>query len=343
MNSSVRLPRDRGAHRAQYEWWYAHGYLENEAGHRYGFMFCFFKFDADSVKKYFPKFKPYPAKTIYQVSLGLTDVTRQTHHSDEHVFVPWPGHVGAKHRKLDVFYGHNRLRQIGPRRYDLRMQHHKRQLHLHFFDRKGPVLHGDHGLLDFDKLGSTLYYSHPRLTVHGAFEPDDQGKEVEFVRGSGWLDHQWGDFTDSQPMLFWNWAGIQLDDGSELMVYEPFGADGKGAKPKATWFGVNGASKTVDAIWKHGSTWTSPKSGVTYPSEHRIEIPSLDMALDLHADVHDQEMHSSFFKYWEGACSVTGKRAYKPITGKSYVELTGYGELSPKGQKLRLGATVRSN
>ncbi|MFO0704907.1 MAG: lipocalin family protein [Candidatus Andersenbacteria bacterium] len=340
MQRSVRLPRDEHAHRVQYEWWYAHGYLENEAGRRYGFMLCFFKFDAATIKRFFPQFKPYPAKMLYQMTLGLTDVTGQTHHFDEHTFVPWPGHVGARRfGKLNVFFGHNHLRRVAPNRFSLSMQHHHRHLRLHFYDRKGPVLHGTRGVLSFPKSGSTVYYSHPRLTVHGAFEaagPEGK-KEAEFVRGSGWIDHQWGDFAADQPFSFWNWTGIQLDDGSELMVYEPFLPDGTSAGCKVTWFGPKGERKVTKGIWKPGSHWTSPKSKITYPIDHQISVPALDLELTLRADVRDQEMYSSFFKYWEGSCSVIGKRAHKHITGKSYVELTGYDRLSPQGRRNRLG------
>lgn len=350
MQRSVRLPKDAHAHRAQYEWWYAHGYLENEVGRRYGFMFCFFKFDTETIKRFFPQFKVYPGRILYQVNLGLTDTTAQTHHFDEFTYVPWPGRVGASRFGLNVYYGPNHLKQIGPRRYELKLQHHRRQLHLHLYDRKGPVLHGTNGVLSFPKVGSTVYYSHPRMTVHGSFENSHFGMdksraqskhEVEFVRGSGWIDHQWGDFADGQPFMFWNWAGIQLDDGSEIMVYDPFLPDGKSHGPKATWFGPKGERRVVRAVWRPRATWRSAKSGITYPVDHEIELPDLDTKLRLTADVRDQEMFSSFFKYWEGACSVTGTRAGKRITGKSYVELTGYGELSAPGRKLRLGLKAR--
>ena len=336
MQRVVRLPKDRGAHRAHYEWWYAHGYLENEAGNHYGFMCSFFKFDTKTVARFFPQLKAYPTKTLYRINLGITDISGQVHHFDEYTFVPWPGRVGAAKRSLNVYYGSNHIKQIGPKRFDLQMQHHHRQLHLHFFDRKGPVMHGVNGRLGFGKLGSTMYYSHPRLTVHGSFDTETRD-EPEFVRGSAWLDHQWGDFTEGQPFLYWNWAGIQLDDGSELMVYEPFTADGKAAAAKATWFGPRGEVKSLKAVWTPLSSWTSPKTKVRYPAEHQIDLPDLKLKLVMRADMHDQEMFSSFFKYWEGSCSVIGKIGSKHITGKSYVELTGYSELSPKGQKLRLG------
>jgi len=337
MQHSVSLPRDEHAHRVQYEWWYGHGYLENEAARRFGFSFAFFKLDSATLKRFFPKLKVYPTKSIYQLQFGLTDITGQKHHFDEYTFVPWPGVVGVrKVGKLNVYFGHNHFKRTGPNRFELRIQHHHRQLHLHLYDRKGPVLHGAKGLLSFPKAGSTLYYSHPRLTAHGAFETDDK-KESEFVRGSAWVDHQWGDFATKQPFSYWNWAGIQLEDGSELMVYEPFLADGKSAGCKVTWLGPKGQRKTCKAFWKAGSTWKSPKTQIVYPVDNAISVPELGLELRLSADMHNQEMFSSIYTYWEGACSVVAKYPNKTVTGKSYVELTGYDRLTRKGLAIRLG------
>src|SRR3972149_11209709 len=304
----VVLPRDAGAHAVDYEWWYAHGYLHNEAKHQYGFMFSFFKFDAAVVKKFFPQFSWYPARQLFFLHLGLTDITAQTHHFDEFLFAPIVGHTGAARKKVNVFYGPNHLREEGDRRLHLAMRHHRKKIHLHFFDLKGPVLHGHKGVLTFPKLGSPFYYSHPRLLVEGSMENNGE-KRLEFVSGSAWVDHQWGDFARHQPFLSWNWAGIQLEDGSELMIYEVFLEDGKSRGVKATYFSRAEKTRVVSASWHPLRTWRSPKSKVRYPIDHELRIPALKLALRLHADVDDQEMHSSFFNYWEGACSVVGTHA----------------------------------
>jgi predicted secreted hydrolase len=342
MQKGVSFPRDERAHPVDYEWWYVHGYLENEAGRHFGFMFSFFKFKSEVVKKFFPQFSFYPSGTIYQLQLGVTDITGQRHHFDEMTFIPWLGRTGVSRRRLNIFYGPNKLVKTGPRRYELFMRHHQRQLHLHFYDQKGPVLHGRNGILTFPKLGSTTYYSLPRMTVHGAFERlpsigTDGGKtDPEFVRGSAWMDHQWGDFVQQQPFLFWNWAGIQLEDGSEIMIYEGFLMDGKSHGVKGTFFGRDGHKKNIEIVWRPARVWQSPKNKTRYPIDFEITIPVLKMHLRLHADMNDQEMNSAFFSYWEGACSVTGKKSGKTITGKAYLELTGYDRLGPAALKKRL-------
>src|SRR3972149_10791398 len=82
------------AHAADYEWWYAHGYLTNEAERQYGFMYAFFKFRKETVAQYFPQLRAFPGHTLFQLHLGLTDITAGTHHADELTFLPWLGHIG---------------------------------------------------------------------------------------------------------------------------------------------------------------------------------------------------------------------------------------------------------
>lgn len=331
----VVLPRDAGVHSVDYEWWYAHGYLHNEAGHQLGFMFSFFKFDAATVKRFFPQFAWYPGRVLYELHLGLTDITAQAHHFDEYLFAPILGHTGAARKKINVYYGPNHLKQVEDRKFHLSMRHHRKNIHLHFFDLKGPLLHGTAGNLSFPKVGTTQYYSHPRLTVEGSMQ-NNGDKHVEFVSGSAWIDHQWGNFAPNQTFLFWTWAGIQLDDGTELMIYEVFLEDGKSRGVRATYFGPNGQRRTVTASWHPLRSWQSPKTKVMYPVDYALKIPGLKLDVTLNADVKDQEMHSSFFNYWEGSCSVVGTRAGKHITGKAFLELTGYDRLSKVALKRRL-------
>jgi predicted secreted hydrolase len=51
------------------------------------------------------------------------------------------------------------------------------------------------------------------------------------------------------------------------------------------------------------------------------------LELDLAAAprLRDQELDLAF-RYWEGAVAVEGSRAGEPVTGRGYVELTGYAD-----------------
>jgi predicted secreted hydrolase len=52
-------------------------------------------------------------------------------------------------------------------------------------------------------------------------------------------------------------------------------------------------------------------------------VPSAGLALKVEPYLEDQELRVAF-TYWEGAVRVSGERDGKQLSGKGYVELTGY-------------------
>ena len=75
--------------------------------------------------------------------------------------------------------------------------------------------------------------------------------------------------------------------------------------------------------------WTSPQTGIQYPSGWRLEIhdPNLQAVLTITPQIKNQELvvyNSTGNTYWEGAVSIQGQDHGRPIAGKGYVELTGY-------------------
>ena len=308
------------AHAADYEWWYAHGYLTNEAERQYGFMYAFFKFRKETVAQYFPQLRAFPGHTLFQLHLGLTDITAGTHHADELTFLPWLGHIGLGRLRFGVRFGPNYLRTIGPKRFALHAEHHQRTLDLHMFDQAGTVLHGRNGVIKVNGFGETSYYSRPRLKVEGQLK-FEKG-QTEFVHGSAWLDHQWGRLQPPQPFMYWIWFGIQLQDGSTLMLYEFIDGHGRKRAVRGTWLGSQGQRRNVTALITPLRYWRSSKTGSRFPIDHAVSVAALKLKLQITADVADQEMHSAFFNYWEGACSVNGQRAGRPTQGKAYLEVT---------------------
>ena len=72
------------------------------------------------------------------------------------------------------------------------------------------------------------------------------------------------------------------------------------------------------------STWESPEGG-TYPSGWTLRLPEQDLELDVTPVMADQELFTTV-RYWEGAVDVTGTRGGERISGRGYVELTGYAD-----------------
>lgn len=72
-------------------------------------------------------------------------------------------------------------------------------------------------------------------------------------------------------------------------------------------------------------TWKSPRSGGEYPSRWRMQVDSLGLDLTVTPRLADQELPVSVL-YWEGTVGLEGTRAGQPLTGRGYVELTGYAD-----------------
>jgi predicted secreted hydrolase len=66
----------------------------------------------------------------------------------------------------------------------------------------------------------------------------------------------------------------------------------------------------------------------TYPSRWTITIPDEDIRLDLQPLVADQEMDVSI-KYWEGAVDISGRSRGASVSGRGFVEMTGYAPQAP--------------
>jgi predicted secreted hydrolase len=122
----------------------------------------------------------------------------------------------------------------------------------------------------------------------------------------------------------WDWFGLQLEDGRELMLYRVRRA-GSVDPAIGSLVGRDGAVRTLAAgdvqvdVLGH---WTSPRSGTRYPAGWRLRAPAAGLDLTVEPVVADQELDLTI-RYWEGAVKVTGT-----AEGRGYVELTGYDALS---------------
>ena len=72
-------------------------------------------------------------------------------------------------------------------------------------------------------------------------------------------------------------------------------------------------------------------SGISYPIKWRVLLPEYNLELIVSTRVKQQEWakkNGFSFNYWEGAVNVAGTRDGMPVTGRGYVELTGYEQSS---------------
>jgi predicted secreted hydrolase len=189
-----------------------------------------------------------------------------------------------------------------------------------------PTLHDGDGWIDFGAAGGSYYYSRTRMDANGTLVLDGQPHQVV---GTAWFDHQWGDFI-AVGGGGWDWFALGLDDGTDVTLSLVRAGDGTYPLVYGTLVAPDGTVRhlpatafTVDPT----GHWTSPRTGATYPSGWRIAIPSAGLALVVTPTVLDQELDTratTGVVYWEGSQLVTGTHDGRPVTGRGYVELTGY-------------------
>jgi predicted secreted hydrolase len=148
------------------------------------------------------------------------------------------------------------------------------------------------------------------------------------VSGASWLDREWSTSALEDGQSGWDWFALQLDDSSEVMVYQLRMLDGSpDALSSGSYIDADGSKQALEN--EHFALevldwWTSPATGTRYPSGWRLRVPSEELDLRIDPVLRDQELDLSVL-YWEGAVRVLGSRAGAPLSGRGYVELTGYG------------------
>ena len=327
-DGALELPGDEGVHLTPLEWWYFNGHLEDAAGREYSFHFVTF-------------LTVTPDGQIPQLmQLGWAD-----HEEDLYL----DGEKAALFNQQEPTTNRFRFQVEGwgmtgdGADYRLDFNIGGYTIELTATSQKPAALHQDTGLVDLGVAGMTYYYTRPRLAIDGIME---RNGAVEPVSGSAWMDHQWGDF--SVAPVGWDWAGIQLDDGSELMVSVVWNtADGTpvityGTYVPASPTGIasagtastNGAAASIhlpseQIQWSSTGNWTSPATGVEYPQGWTVAVDSLGLSLQLTPSSRNAEFTETDYvpvTYWEGAVDVTGYANGKEVGGKGFVELVGYDE-----------------
>ncbi len=325
------FPRDHGAHpEYQTEWWYYTGVLEDEAGHLFGYQLTFFR---TALEPDMPaRSSDLATNQVYMAHFALTDVAKGWHGSFERYSRGAGGLAGATGEPTyQVWLEDWSVRQTTPDVVHMQAAAERDgesvSLDLTLRETRPPVLHGDAGLSQKgpEPGNASYYYSLIGLETTGSVTR--QGRTAQ-VQGRSWMDHEFGTSALSADAVGWDWFSIQLDDGMALMLAQIRTRDGGRIQDfQGTVIFPDNRQETVAAddfqltVLDH---WTSPNTGVTYPSGWQIELPRFDLTLQISPLLRDQEMQVSFV-YWEGAVTVTGKRGGEPVQGIGYVELTGYG------------------
>lgn len=324
------FPEDHGPHPAfRNEWWYVTGNLDAAGGERFGFELTIFRFALAPVRAddQAAASSAWATNQVYIGHFAVTDANAEQFRVAQRYARGALGLAGAEAIPFRVWVEDWHLQQqpSGSGDWMLRAADRGVELSLSLAHLKAPVPNGIDGLSQKSSArgNASYYYSIPRIRADGTLSIDGQRHEVS---GLAWLDREWGSSALSDEQEGWDWFALQLSDGSDLMYYNLRRADGKNDPHSAgTWISGRGDSVHLadgDVTIDVKDFWDSPRGG-RYPTSWTIAVPRLDLVLQVDPVLDAQELDTTV-RYWEGAVDAAGMRSGGPVSGRGYVELTGY-------------------
>ena len=329
----LAYPRDHGSHpEYRTEWWYVTGRLQSSEGRRFGYQLTVFR---SGMHRGVPgdEASPLRATQAFAGHLAVTDEASGRTLLAERLRRAGSPLARASERDLDVVLedwslvrgspglDSNAEEVISLRAGDAGIE---AALDLELRPEKGLVLHGIDGYSQKgDEVGNaSAYASWTRLLTRGELRLEGRSFTVE---GSSWFDHEFGTSSLGEGVVGWDWFGLQLDDGRELMLFQLRAEDGTAERLEGTLIAGSGEPRPLATDDLHlgvTGTWESPRTGTRYPSGWTIAVPAEGIEIRVRPWVPDAELltgQSTDVVYWEGPVSVEGS-----VTGGGYAELTGY-------------------
>jgi predicted secreted hydrolase len=323
------------------QWWYWTGHLDDGA-RRFGFEACFFAMDAESVlgqrlrtilethSGFLERFGTDLLSHLgfQMANIALTNLAAGSY--DSHVLMA-PGVATVIPDRyafhLSFPHGHSAAAAGGGGRDTIQLDGGTWRLDLELSNDDAahpPALHYDGERHDYTFGGYTYYYSRPSQAARGQLILD--GRPCD-VTGRAWFDRQYGDLYEASRQG-WQWFAIQLNDDSQIMLFE-FDRTGGVAETRGAimqggrYTRLGPGDFTVEVLRR----WTSPSSGIDYPAQWRLVIGDRRLIVTpTSADQEVRELHP-FPTYWEGDCLVAHEGSGD--AGQAYVELQGFTRVAP--------------
>jgi len=315
---TIKFPEDELAHKNTLEWWYFNGHLEDEEQNKYSFMNCLFKADPKKIEIRF--FDKIPLNELYFSHSIISDIQNGIFYPDiNYVSVVSKDSFSKpllyiNYTKPVVLTGYvnSVIEEIDEFKYRVKTEN----MDLELTSVKKPLLEGGDGYVDLHSK-KTYYYSLTNLKTEGVIRIKNK---LIRVKGKSWMDHQWANIAYPDK---WNWFSIQLDNDTEMVCFEY--DDGKVKTYLASISHPNDKQEHTNEVrfTPLGMKWTSSKTQKEYPLSWRIEIPSMDIDLEVKPSIKNQEMIFGTIQYWEGPLTVSGIFNNKKVEGVGFLELVG--------------------
>lgn len=331
---TLEYPRDHGAHPStRIEWWYVTGNLEAADGRHFGFQFTVFR-QGLALPGEVAGSSPLRARQAFAGHLAVTNSEADETRFTERLRRGGSPFVAAGQDDLDLVLEDWSFARHGgdlPDGDTLRMLASESAgdtggmgIELELVPAKPLILHGDGGYSakGDDPGNASAYASWTRLETRGRLNWD--GEWVDVV-GQSWFDHEFGSSVLEEGVTGWDWFGLQLADGRDLMLFLLRRDDGRPPRAAGTIIAQDGTTRqlsTEDVELAALEEWVSPTTEARYPAAWSLRIGREGLDLEIRPRVADCELssvRSTGVAYWEGPVRVSGSQ-----TGRGYAELTGY-------------------
>lgn len=356
----VGLPQDAGPHDAvsTIEWWYFNSFLTTESGGKYAVVGSFFRTGLPGSRK--GHYLIYSLADLSEKSATAYSILDKSNLELLRSFLPLvasarpndprplqllatlqQGELPEPHQSLgenaslrtsprfSIAFRNNTLSQATADartwKANLSGGNWSLDLTLSQSNDRPAMLVGGEGKTGLRRPDDMYYVCLTRMDTVGTLVLDGV---IEKVTGVGWLDRQWGRSWVVENNG-WDWFGVQLSDGSDLIVYRiRDNKTGKILRQEATLLSQDG-KQTVDrsARIRAIGTWTDPVSRNIYPAGFEISLPTIGHTLSVTPAFPDQTIPVLGIgdAIWEGVVNVKGTdRGGSALTGQGYMELVGY-------------------
>lgn len=308
---AYHFPRDHFEHQDfRTEWWYYTGNVNAADGERYGFELVFFRQGEHHAS---PGQSAWAVQDLYLAHAALTDAHGKHFWYQERLNRAGPGIAGASFDRHRIWNGNWSVQWDGENQ-TLAAVTEQFRLQLDLSPETPVVIHGENGVSQkASGAGRASHYiSFPRLKAAGTINSRP-------VSGTAWMDHEW--FTEqlAPDEVGWDWFSIQLDNHTELMLFDLRRRDGSIDPSSAgTFIDAHGVAHHLE----HKDFTLQPLSyWMKYPVSWHIRVPSLNIDLTQKPVLENQELRANEggTTYWEGAVDYSGTQH-----GVGYLEMTGY-------------------
>jgi predicted secreted hydrolase len=320
------FPLDHGRHDGfKTEWWYFTGNLKGSDGRPFGYQLTFFRTAFAARPTTRPS--PWAMNDLYFAHAAISDLGDRSFTYKDVLERGRPGLAWSSDQAMDVTL----------LSWSARLE--SGTIHLHAAEKdfaidlqcsqgRGPILQGPGGVnLKGHQPGqASYYYSMTRLKTSGSLTVNGHTYQVD---GLSWMDHEFSSNSLSPEQSGWDWMGLQLSSGDDLMIYRLRNKSGGTDYLSGTRITPDGQPHYLSAtdIALIGSRpWKSPTSGGAYPQEWTLRCTGLP-PLIVKSAMPGQELitnASTKVTYFEGAAVATD--ANGKSVGAGYLEMTGYAD-----------------